>query len=60
MFVELEPTELAADGKVKRINLEKGIGCIQPDAAGPDVFVPVSSVTNLLGGQRGSYEAVNG
>ena len=52
-----------ATGTVKWFNSDKGYGFIQPDGAGPDVFVHISAVEqaglrNLNEGQKVSYEVV--
>ncbi len=50
-----------ATGTVKWFNSDKGYGFIQPDGAGPDVFVHISAVEqagmrSLNEGQKISYE----
>jgi len=50
-----------ATGKVKWFNPAKGFGFIQPDEAGPDVFIHISAVeaaglNNLNEGQAVSYD----
>ena len=52
-----------ATGTVKWFNATKGFGFIQPDAAGPDVFVHISAVEragmrDLNEGQKIVYEIV--
>ncbi|HWJ99815.1 MAG TPA: cold-shock protein [Xanthobacteraceae bacterium] len=52
-----------ATGKVKFFNGQKGFGFIQPDDAGPDVFVHISAleragIGNLVEGQKVSFEVV--
>ncbi len=52
-----------ATGTVKWFNSDKGYGFIQPDGAGPDVFVHISAVEqaglrSLNEGQKLSYEVI--
>ena len=52
-----------AIGTVKWFNPDKGYGFIQPDGAGPDVFVHISAVEQagmrtLSEGQKVSYEVL--
>ena len=52
-----------ATGTVKWFNPDKGYGFIQPDGAGPDVFVHISAVEQagmrtLSEGQKVSYEVL--
>ena len=52
-----------ATGTVKWVNATKGVGFIQPDAGGADVFVHISAVeradlNGLNEGQKIAYEIV--